>query len=413
MLPACLAIATLAVAPTTLQPSADAGPQTVVGGTTVDTCGWPTTVYSGGCTATLVHPQAISTAQHCGQPSAIQFGEAAGNGPTVNVLGCVGDGSQDAMLCELAEPVTEVPVTPVLFGCEAEQYLTVGQPVVIVGFGDTSFGSGGGTKRWADQTITAVEPGRTIIGNAGDGISPCPGDSGGPVFVQVADGSWRVFGTVLGGTTGTPCNSAADFQRIDTVVANFEAQSGLDITPCFDGQTGAWDPGPECGSFFSGDHVGAGTWSDWCEGTSQSGYSDACGAAYGDGGDDGADGDSGTGDDGLDDGPDDGTDGATSDSGGMWEPADDDADDDDDDGGGETATDGTGGTALPPADGDSSGGCRVAPAPGSPLWLAWMPLLFARRRRRSTAECSAGCRATGCAPRTCRTCPCRRCRNRP
>jgi hypothetical protein len=258
-------------------------PQSIVGGNEVPECGWPTTVYTGGCTATLVHPRAISTAQHCGMPASIQFGETAGDGPTVAVVGCVGEGSQDAMLCELAEPVTEVPVTPVLFGCEADTYLQVGQPVAMVGFGQTAFGVGGGTKLWAPQMLTGIEPGRVIVGDAGDGVSPCPGDSGGPVFVQVADESWRVIGTVLGGTTGTPCNSAADFQRIDQVVPHFESQTGIDITPCYDGQTGAWDPGPECGGFFAGDENGSGTWDDWCAGTPSSGYSDACGAPYDDG----------------------------------------------------------------------------------------------------------------------------------
>lgn len=104
------------------------------------------------------------------------------------------------------------------------------------------------------------------------------------MFVQAADGGWRVIGTVLGGTTGTPCNSAADFQRLDVVVPAFEAQTGLDITPCFDGQTGAWDPGPDCGGFFAGDHTGSGTWSDWCEGTPASGPSDECGQPFGGGG---------------------------------------------------------------------------------------------------------------------------------
>ncbi|MEM6291403.1 MAG: trypsin-like serine protease [Myxococcota bacterium] len=354
-------------------------PMEIVGGDAVSTCGWPTTVYTGGCTATLVHPQAISTAQHCGMPSFIQFGETAGSGPTVDVLGCVGEGSQDAMLCQLAEPVTEVPVTPVLFGCEADAYLQVGQPVAMAGFGQTSFGVGGGTKLWAPQTITAVEPGRVIVGNAGDGVSPCPGDSGGPVFVQVADDSWRVIGTVLGGTTGTPCNSAADFQRIDAVVANFEAQSGLDITPCFDGATGAWDPTPDCGGFFAGDEVGVGTWADWCSGTPRSGSSDACGAPFDDGSGSGSTSGTGTGDD-------DGTSGeppATSSTSAGNE------------GGADTSTgtpsseDDSTSSALPDTDSGTSGsateagegGCRVDGRP-APLWLGFVMLGVALGRAR-------------------------------
>jgi len=354
----------------------------IVGGQPVPMCGWPTTVYSNGCTATLVHPKAISTAQHCGQPTSIQFGEQAGSGPSVGVLGCVGDGSQDAMLCELAEEVTNVPVTPVLFGCEVDTYLTIGTPVVIAGFGQTSYGVGGGTKLWANQSIAAVEPGRVIVGEPGDGTSPCPGDSGGPAFVQVDDGSWRVIGTVLSGTTGIPCNSAADFQRIDTVVANFEAASGLDITPCFDGVTGVWDPGPECGGFFAGNELGSGTWNDWCEGTPASVPSDECGPAFGDGGDDGGGSES---DGGMDDAADDGgtgdggTGGAQDDGNDGADPGD---DDDDDDTGGANETDGDDASALPPYD-DKDSGCRIGAASGGgATWAFALIVLGAVRRRR-------------------------------
>ncbi len=364
--------------------TADSDPQSIVNGSAVGVCGWPTTVNTGGCTATLVHPKAISTAQHCGAPTSIQFGETAGAGPTVGVLGCVGDGSQDAMLCELAEEVTEVPVTPVLFGCEAEMYLQPGQPVVMAGFGQTSYGVGGGTKLWADQEIAQVEAGRVIVGQAGDGTSPCPGDSGGPVFVQVADGSWRVFGTVLGGTTSTPCNSAADFQRIDAVVANFEAQRGLDITPCFDGATGAWDAGPDCGSFFAGDEVGVGTWDAWCEGTPVSGYSETCGPAFGDdgGGSSGGEtsgateggeessateGDAGTGGGGTGTG---GEDSGTSTSG---------YDDDDD---GDAGT-GTGGQPQSGGSDGTDSGCRVGGSSDDRVaWWLLAGLGLAWRRRR-------------------------------
>lgn len=349
---------------------------TIVGGSPVTTCGWPTTLFTGGCTGTLIHPKAISTAQHCGRPSSVKFADTAnGQGQTVAVLGCVGDGSADAQICELDQEVTDLPVTPVLYGCEAEQYLVPGQPVVIAGFGQTSYGQGGGTKLWADQAISAVEPGRVIIGNPGEPQSPCSGDSGGPVFVQVADGSWRTIGALTGGTTGTPCNSAADYKRVDQVVPFFEQQRGIDITPCFDAATGAWDAGPDCGGFFAGNHEGSGSWSDWCAGTPASGYSDACGEPFGD------DGDGTTGGSGGSDTSGDGGGGSGSGTGGSDGGNSDDAGSD---GGG------TGGSGSDDSSGDdyagedSPSGCGCTSHPSSPMapLLGGFVLVAVRPRRR-------------------------------
>jgi hypothetical protein len=42
-------------------------PEAIYGGETVAVCGWPTTVsMQGSCTGTLVHPQVVVYAQHCG-----------------------------------------------------------------------------------------------------------------------------------------------------------------------------------------------------------------------------------------------------------------------------------------------------------------------------------------------------------
>jgi MYXO-CTERM domain-containing protein len=352
-------------------------PQGIVNGSTTETCGWPTTLATNGCTATLVHPKAISTAQHCGQPSSVHFGPTAnGAGQDVAVLSCVGTGSEDAQICELAQEVSGVPVTPITFGCELDELVTVGAEVVIAGFGITAYGAGDfGTKRWVAQTITAVEPARVIIGNAGEPTSPCQGDSGGPVFVQGEDGGWRVIGTLLSGTTSTPCNSAAQYMRLDTVVANFEAQTGVDITPCFDGQTGAWEPGPNCGGFFSGDHTGQGSWSDWCAGTPASGPSEACGMGTGEEG--GGEGESG--------GEESESGGEESESGGG-----------EGEGAGEVGSDGgdldTGGVGTETSagasdDGNSASGCACSAASASrgrpaTAWLVLALLGFSRRRRR-------------------------------
>ena len=368
-------------------------PSGVVGGVPVEACGWAPTLERGGCTASLIHPRAISTAQHCGPINSVVFTDAQG-GPsqTVGVLACVDTGSQDARICELAEAVDMVPPAPVLFGCEVDAYLQVDQPVTMAGFGLTSFGDQGsyGTKRWGDQIITAVEAGRIIVGNPGDPISPCPGDSGGPIYVQVDDGSWRTIATVLGGTTNTPCNSAADFQRLDVIVPHFESETGIDITPCFDGMTGAWDPGTECGGFYAGDHTGAGTsgtWNDWCAGAPASGDGAQCGAPFGGEGD--GDGDpTGDGDgdptgDGDGDPIGDGDGDPAGETGGEGD-SDSGADSDSDTATGEdTGTGETGGDAGAELD---EAGCSCTTGEGGDdgrlAWLLGLPILLTLGRRR-------------------------------
>ena len=225
----------------------------IVQGTVVEGCGWPVTVGVGnGCSGALVHPQVITTAVHCGPGpgTQVRFGPTLQSpARTVSIVACVSDGT-DAAICELSEAVPEIPYAPISYGCELAQYLTVGQPVVYSGFGVTQFGGNiDGQKRWAAQNIIAVDNNRVVVGEAGALPSPCPGDSGGPVHVQIADGSWRTIGSLLGGTTGIPCNSAADYQRSDLVVPKFEQDRGIDITPCFDAVTGAWDATADCTGF--------------------------------------------------------------------------------------------------------------------------------------------------------------------
>ncbi|MEM9453548.1 MAG: trypsin-like serine protease [Myxococcota bacterium] len=260
----------------------------VTGGQEVEVCGWPNTVaVTGGgglCSGSLVHPQVVVYAAHCGDTGKqIRFSEDASMGITRQVEFCraypdyagTSDQAHDWAFCVLDEPITELPFTPPLFGCELEM-LEAGLPVVIAGFGDGGADGPSGVKRWGQTQVVSTLGNTANIG--GMGLSTCQGDSGSSAFVLMDDGSWRslsMTSTGLPGCTGTGGVHALMHPAIPWI----EEQAQIDITPCHD-LDGTWNPTPNCDGFFAGGSEGYGTWSDWCEGTPRSGPASTCGEPF-------------------------------------------------------------------------------------------------------------------------------------
>lgn len=273
----------------------DAPDQTplIANGSPVPTCGWPTAVaVEGGgglCTGTLVHPQVVVYAAHCGAGNkTIRFGETAfGGGRSVGTALCetypeyagVEDQAHDWAYCRLDEPVTDIPVTPILHGACESTILQVNQEVAVTGFGDTLQGSAG-SKNWGMTFLAAVnKPGNiTVVGTSGT-ASVCPGDSGGPALVRFPDGSWHAFG--IASTVSGGCGGVGTHSLITGAVPWLEEQTQIDLTPCHT-RDGEWAPGPECGGFNSLEAgQGGGSWNDWCAGVVPvSGKSNVCGPAW-------------------------------------------------------------------------------------------------------------------------------------
>lgn len=261
-----------------------------------DACQWPTVVSfrvgDDKCTGTLVHPEIVVTATHCllhGRPAGMRFGESFWpQTRSVEVVECFtrseyesgADPAEDIAACRLAEPVDEVPLTPLLGACESAESVVPGADVVLVGFGIPSTVGDFGTKRYAfTRVVEAPRDDGTFV--AGDGVvGGCHGDSGGPALVRRPDGTWHVAGVLV---YGPECGAGPSrYLAPSRHLAWLQSVTGVDLSPCRDAD-GAWAPGAQCRAATDPQAI-ADAWDAWCEGPAEV-PDGACEAAAGSTGD--------------------------------------------------------------------------------------------------------------------------------
>ena len=213
----------------------------------VGTCGFANVGWTGSCSASLIHPRVLITAAHCGSPRAIRLGERSPWQLEIATTSCTphprftGSWEWDYLVCVLAEDAP-VPVIPPAMGCEVTD-MERGRPVVPVGFGRDDRGLYG-VKRMGrmqfDRFLPGSETAAAMVAMAPSEGTLQPGDSGGPTFVALSDGTFRQLGVH---------SSASVDGGIDSVLARavpwIEETTGIDVTPCHDAD-GTFSPGPSC-----------------------------------------------------------------------------------------------------------------------------------------------------------------------
>jgi hypothetical protein len=228
-------------------PTQTEDPDSIVGG--VPTLEFPDCCAVGNatqyyCTGTLIAPTVIVTARHCPDlKRAFLKGHDISDptgGETIEIEKVFAHPDADLRVLVLR---TASSVTPrhVAQGAEVQA-----QSALLVGFGTVDFGGtvGYGVKRKVEVPITSINcggPGESarygcragtemVAGHRGLDRDSCRGDSGGPLYILGAEGTYHLLGVTSRGVGGPRvCGDGGIYVRVDQFLDWIKSQTGIAI----------------------------------------------------------------------------------------------------------------------------------------------------------------------------------------
>jgi len=194
----------------------------IVNGRPAPTCAWPWQIHLGGCGATLISPEWVMSAAHCGSPRTAYAGlhnrSTTSDGQTRNVVelfrhpGYASSPTRNDLLLLKVDP-------PFDFGdcvssaCLPTADVPVGSKCFITGWGTLS--SGGSRPDILQEAVVDIKSNPECLeaygagqitddmlcangDNNGQTTDACQGDSGGPLVCE-EDGKWTLHGATSWG----------------------------------------------------------------------------------------------------------------------------------------------------------------------------------------------------------------------